>query len=93
MTGVGCASNGCLPVLRILKSLTTTEWSFYYETLNPLPPSGEIPAEDFLKPINITPYRLAKDIHVPLTRIVTTLSGKPTVTVDTALSVSRFFGY
>ena len=41
--------------------------------------------------MNITPYRLAKEIHVPLTRIAAILAGKRAVTVDTALRLSRFF--
>jgi addiction module HigA family antidote len=53
---------------------------------------GEILAEEFLKPMEITPYRLAKEIHVPLTRIAAILAGKRAVTVDTALRLSRFFG-
>ena len=58
----------------------------------PYPHPGEILVEEFLKPMNITPYRLAKEIHVPLTRIAAILVGKRTVTVDTALRLSRFFG-
>ena len=42
--------------------------------------------------MEITPYRLAKEIHVPLTRIAAILAGKRAVTVDTALRLSRFFG-
>ena len=42
--------------------------------------------------MNISAYRLAKEIHVPLTRIATILAGKRAVTVDTALRLSRFFG-
>ncbi|WP_411885521.1 HigA family addiction module antitoxin [Polaromonas sp. YR568] len=58
----------------------------------PYPHPGEILAEEFLKPMEITPYRLAKEIHVPLTRIAAILAGKRAVTVDTALRLSRFFG-
>ena len=58
----------------------------------PCPHPGEILAEEFLKPMEITPYRLAKEIHVPLTRIAAILAGKRAVTVDTALRLSRFFG-
>ena len=53
---------------------------------------GEILAGEFSKPMDITPYRLAKEIHVPLTRIAAILAGKRTVTIDTALRLSRFFG-
>jgi antitoxin HigA-1 len=58
----------------------------------PYPHPGEILVEEFLKPMNISAYRLAKEIHVPLTRIATILAGKRAVTVDTALRLSRFFG-
>lgn len=58
----------------------------------PYPHPGEILAEEFLKPMAITPYRLAKEIHVPLTRIAAILAGKRAVSVDTALRLSRFFG-
>ena len=58
----------------------------------PYPHPGEILVEEFLKPMNITPYRLAKEIHVPLARIAAILAGKRAVTVDTALRLSRFFG-
>ena len=54
--------------------------------------SGEILSEEFLKPTDITPYHLANEIHVPLTRIATIFSGKRTETVDAALRLSRFFG-
>jgi|SRR5665647_1202203 len=58
----------------------------------PYPHPGEILAEEFLKPMQVTPYRLAKEIHVPLTRIAAILAGKRAVTVDSALRLSRFFG-
>jgi antitoxin HigA-1 len=58
----------------------------------PYPHPGEILAEEFLKPMQMTPYRLAKEIHVPLTRITAILAGQRAVTVDTALRLSRFFG-
>jgi antitoxin HigA-1 len=57
----------------------------------PYPHPGEILAEEFLKPLQVTPYRLAKEFHVPLTRITAILAGKRAVTVDTALRLSRFF--
>ena len=57
----------------------------------PYPHPGEILVEEFLKPMNISAYRLAKEIHVPLTRIAAILAGKRAVTVDTALRLSRFF--
>ena len=53
---------------------------------------GEILQVDFLEPLNITPYRLSKDIGVTQTRISEILSGKRSITADTALRLSRYFG-
>ena len=53
---------------------------------------GEILREEFLEPMGITPYRLAKDIKVPQTRIAAILAGERSVTPDTALRLSRYFG-
>ena len=58
----------------------------------PYPHPGEILAEEFLKPLGITPYRLAKAIHVPLTRITTIIAGDRSVTADTGLRLSRALG-
>lgn len=53
---------------------------------------GEILEEDFLKPMGITQYRLAKDIGVPPRRINEIVKGKRAITADTALRFGRFFG-
>ena len=53
---------------------------------------GEILQLEFLEPMNITPYRLSKDIGVTQTRIGEILSGKRSITADTALRLSRYFG-
>lgn len=53
---------------------------------------GAILKTVFLEPLGITPYRLAKDIGVPQTRIGQILSGKRSVSADTALRLSRYFG-
>ena len=58
----------------------------------PYPHPGDILAEEFLMPMQLTPYRLAKELHVPLTRISAILAGKRAVTADTGLRLSRFFG-
>jgi addiction module HigA family antidote len=52
---------------------------------------GEILRGEFLDPLGITPYRLAKDIAVPLTRVAAILAGERAVTADTALRLSRYF--
>ena len=56
------------------------------------PTPGEILLEEFLKPMGITQYRLAKEIGVPQRRIGEIVVGKRAITVDTGLRLSRFFG-
>ena len=53
---------------------------------------GEILLEEFLKPLDISQYRLAKDISVPPRRINEIVLGKRSISADTALRLSRFFG-
>lgn len=53
---------------------------------------GEILLEDFLKPMGITQYRLAKDIQVHPRRINEIVHGQRSVTADTALRLAQFFG-
>jgi addiction module HigA family antidote len=60
-------------------------------TLEPIHP-GEILMEEFLKPMGISQYRLAKDINVPARRINEIVQGKRSITPDTALRLSRYFG-
>ena len=59
-----------------------------------LPPvhPGEILREDFLRPLGLTQYRLAKDIGVSPRRISEILAGKRAVTADTGLRLSQYFG-
>jgi addiction module HigA family antidote len=53
---------------------------------------GEILEEEFLKPFKITAYKLAKETHIPITRIAEILKHKRRITPDTALRLSKFFG-
>jgi antitoxin HigA-1 len=53
---------------------------------------GEILLEEFLKPMDLSQYRLAKDIGVPARRINEIVLGKRSITPDTALRLSRYFG-
>ena len=53
---------------------------------------GEILLEEFLKPMNITAYRLSKDIGIPQTRTSAILKGARGITADTALRLSMYFG-
>jgi addiction module HigA family antidote len=53
---------------------------------------GEILMEEFLKPLRITQYRLAKELSVPARRINEIVLGKRSISADTALRLSRYFG-
>src|ERR687888_1544451 len=59
-----------------------------------LPPihPGEVLLEEFLKPMNISQYRIAKDISVPARRINEIVHGKRAISADTALRLARYFG-
>ena len=59
--------------------------------LSPVSP-GELLEEEYLIPLGITKYRLAKEIHVPAQRIGDIVSGKRSITIDTDLRLCRFFG-
>lgn len=61
---------------------------------NKIPPihPGEILLEEFLKPLKVSQYKLAKDITVPARRINEIVHGKRSITADTALRLSRYFG-
>lgn len=53
---------------------------------------GEILLEEFLTPLDITAYRLSKDLDIPQTRISEILKGNRRITADTALRSSKYFG-
>jgi addiction module HigA family antidote len=59
-----------------------------------LPPvhPGEVLLEDFMKPLVLSQYRVAKDIGVPPLRISQIIRGKRAVTADTAMRLGRYFG-
>lgn len=59
--------------------------------LAPVSP-GEMLEEEFLKPLGLTKYRLAKDIGVPAQRIGEIVAGKRAITADTDLRLCRYFG-
>ena len=60
------------------------------EKMAPVHP-GEILIEDFMKPLGISQYRLAKDINVPIPRINAIIKGKRGISADTALRLARYF--
>lgn len=72
------------------KSSIITE--FTMKTHAPIHP-GEVLREDFLIPLGLSEYRVAKDIGVPPRRINEIVKGKRSLTVDTALRLERYFGW
>lgn len=58
--------------------------------LKPVHP-GEILVEEFLEPLGLTEYRLAKDVHVPARRINEIVHGTRTISADTALRLGHYF--
>jgi len=53
---------------------------------------GEILRTEFMEPLGLTAYRLAKDLHVSVPRVNDLVRGKRGITADTALRLSRYFG-
>lgn len=62
------------------------------KVLEPIHP-GEVLAEDFMKPLNLSQYRVAKEIGVPPRRINEIVQGKRAITAETALRLERYFGW
>ena len=93
MTHGVCALPGKAVTLTPLKLWITTRKlaTMTERKLSPLHP-GEILLEEFLKPMNLSQYRLAKDISVPSRRINEIVLGKRAISPDTALRLSRYFG-
>ena len=61
------------------------------DRIDPIHP-GEILSHDFLEPMGITAYRLARDIRIDQTRVGEILRGKRGISVDTALRLGKYFG-
>ncbi|MBR9923139.1 MAG: HigA family addiction module antidote protein [Bacteroidetes bacterium] len=53
---------------------------------------GEVLLEEFLIPLGISQYRLAKDVNIPQTRVSQIVKGKRSITADTALRLGKYFG-
>lgn len=58
----------------------------------PTPTIGELLSEEFLEPLGMTPYRLAKELHVAASSILDIIHNRRRLTVDMALRLSRCFG-
>ena len=56
------------------------------------PTMGEFLIEDFMKPMGLSAYRLANEIHVPISRIQDILHNRRKITADTSLRLAKFFG-
>ena len=56
------------------------------------PTVGEILREEFMEPMNMSAYKLAQSIHVPVSRIQAILNGSRRITPDTSLRLAKFFG-
>lgn len=56
------------------------------------PTVSEILNEEFMVPLNISAYRLAQEIHVPVSRIQDILHGRRKITADTSLRLAKYFG-
>ena len=53
---------------------------------------GEVLLHEFLEPMEISAYRLSKDLNIPQTRVSQIIKGKRRITADTALRLSKYFG-
>ncbi|MBR3403955.1 MAG: HigA family addiction module antidote protein [Firmicutes bacterium] len=58
----------------------------------PAPKMSEILLEEFIEPYNLSAYRLAQDIHVPVSRIQDILHDRRKITADTSLRLGKYFG-
>ena len=56
------------------------------------PTMGEILQEEFMEPMDISAYRLAQEIHVPVSRIQDILHDRRKITADTSLRLAKYFG-
>lgn len=61
-------------------------------TIIKTPSIGEILKEEFMEPLNISAYKLAKEIHVPTSRIQDILHNRRKITADTSLRLGKYFG-
>jgi len=87
------ASAGSAGTPTTWRSRTTTErMKTMARKAHPPVHPGEILLEEFLEPMNLSQYRLAKDISVPARRINEIVHGKRGITADTALRLARYFG-
>ena len=56
------------------------------------PTISEILKEEFMEPLGLSAYRVAKDIHVPVSRVQESLNGTRSISADTSLRLAKYFG-
>lgn len=79
-------------IFTMLKLSITIERRMDMNTIIETPTVGEILFEDFMNPLGISAYRLAKEIGVPTSRIQDILHGRRKITAETSLRLSKYFG-
>ena len=62
------------------------------ETVINIPEVGEILIEEFMKPLGLSAYKLANDIHVPVSRIQDIMHNRRRISADTSLRLAKYFG-
>jgi antitoxin HigA-1 len=90
MTSTDCVLSGRKEMPQMLKSSITTKSTGKGRL--PLIPPGQILKEEFLDPLHLSINALALALRVPATRILAIVKGERTITADTALRLSRYFG-
>lgn len=88
MINTGLFFNGITEMLKMSASQIITDIMKKLKNIHP----GEILSEEFLIPLDISAYRLSKEIGIPQTRISEIIKGNRRITADTALRLSKFFG-
>ena len=77
---------------KMLRSQTIIERETTMDTHIETPKISEILSEEFLEPMHISAYKLANDIHVPVSRIQDILHDRRKITVDTSIRLGIYFG-
>ena len=84
-------------IFTMLKLLTIINYFFYRKDLIMdmfinTPEVGEILVEEFMKPLGLSAYKLANDIHVPVSRIQDIIHNRRRISADTSLRLAKYFG-
>lgn len=79
-------------VLNKLKLSTTIPKRGFMDTYIETPKMSEILSEEFMEPMGISAYKLANDIHVPVSRIQDILHNRRKVSADTSIRLGKYFG-